>query len=292
MTLRPLLLLATLPLCAGAQDTTTAKQDLLAADRASASALVRALAPRASVLLPDFEILTGRTQYRPRLARAGGGVQAAMQRVPIHAVVSLDGGFGCTTGVLRLAAADSMKPSTGRYAACWRRSRDGAWRILAFAASHAPPAVRALPDSLAQPPASAGTHAPRGTQAAQAMIAADRAFAQHSADSGGPAGAFSQWIAADGMLLGPRAVPVRGREQVRQAFGSFPRSGRFEWAPVDSLAAASRDGSLGFTIGQARIAPTPEAVSYSKYLTVWRREPDGSYRFVFDIGNDRPKPTP
>jgi ketosteroid isomerase-like protein len=122
------------------------------------------------------------------------------------------------------------------------------------------------------------------------MADADRAFARFSADSGGPAGAFSRWIADDGMMLGARAVPVRGPAQAKQAFASFPADGRFEWAPIDSLSTASRDGSLGFTVGEARVAATPADVSYSKYLTVWRREPDGRYRFIFDIGSDRPAP--
>jgi hypothetical protein len=92
------------------------------------------------------------------------------------------------------------------------------------------------------------------------------------------------------MMLGARPAPVRGPAQARQAFATFPATGRFEWAPVDSLAAASRDGSLGFTVGEARIAPTPASVSYSKYLTIWRREPNGTYRWIFDIGSDRPSP--
>ena len=91
-------------------------------------------------------------------------------------------------------------------------------------------------------------------------------------------------------MIGGRAVPVRGPAQVREAFASFPSTGRFEWAPVDSLSAASRDGTLGFTVGEARIAPAPETVSYSKYLTVWRREGDGAYRWILDTGSDRPAP--
>jgi ketosteroid isomerase-like protein len=122
------------------------------------------------------------------------------------------------------------------------------------------------------------------------MADADRAFARFSADSGGPAGAFARWVAADGMLLGARAVPPRGPEQAGEAFAGFPADGTFTWGPIDTLAMASRDGGLGFTIGEARIAATPADVSYSKYLTVWRRERDGRFRFIFDIGSDRSTP--
>ena len=92
------------------------------------------------------------------------------------------------------------------------------------------------------------------------------------------------------MMLGGRAAPPRGPDGARRAFGSFPATGQFEWGPIDDLARASRSGDLGFTIGEARVAATAADVSYSKYLTVWRREKAGTYRFVFDIGSDRPAP--
>ena len=125
--------------------------------------------------------------------------------------------------------------------------------MVAHARSLAAPQVKALPDSLPRAPGSTGTSAPRGADAA-------------------------------------RAIPPRGPEQVGKAFAGFPADGKFTWGPIDGLAMASRDGGLGFTIGEARIAATPADVSYSKYLTVWRRERDGSYRFIFDIGSARSAP--
>lgn len=76
------------------------------------------------------------------------------------------------------------------------------------------------------------------------MTEADRQFARFSADSGGPAEAFSRWIAEDGMMLGDHAVPVRGPDQTRQDFAAFPATGQFEWAPIDALTKASEDGTV------------------------------------------------
>jgi ketosteroid isomerase-like protein len=300
MTWRAWAAMVAFPAVSVAQDTTAAKASLLAADRAAASseaALRRVMAPRAVVLLGGFNILHGAAAFGPHLAQAA---PARGAWTPVHAVVSADGTFGCTTGVLHRTPADSTQASTGRYASCWRRARGGRWRLLALSIAVAPPSVRTLPDSIAAAPGSTGVSVTRerrprrqgagAARPAQAMADADRAFGRFSADSGGPAGAFSRWVADDGMMLGARATPVRGPAQVRQAFAAYPATGRFEWAPVDSLAAASRDGSLGFTVGEARNAPTPASVSYSKYLTVWRREPNGSYRWIFDIGSDRPAP--
>ena len=61
---------------------------------------------------------------------------------------------------------------------------------------------------------------------------------------------------------------------------------KWEWHPVYSEGAAS--GDLGFTVGEAVITPpgaTPDKAFHSKYLTVWRRQPDGSLRYIVDGGN-------
>ncbi len=302
---RALLLAAALPLAQGvaqgvaqgAPDTTAAKASLLAADRAAAQVaaqagvLAAAFAPTATALLPGLDILRGIAALTPHMAALGTAApRGATAWTPLQAVVSRDGSLGCTSGVLHRVASDSTQPRTGRYANCWQRGRDGAWRLLALSQVYAPAQVSTLPDSLPAAPGSTGTTAARGANATRDMAAADRAFARFSADSGGPAGAFARWIAADGMMLGARAVPVRGPEQARAAFAGFPATGAFQWWPIDSLTVASQDGSLGFTIGEAVITSSPGNVSYSKYLTIWRRERDGQYRFVFDIGSDRPAP--
>lgn len=287
------MLLIALPIVVGAQDTTAAKASLIAADRAASlgeAVLARALSADAVVLVPGEEVLRGRVAFARVLPALAGAKVGMPAWTPVHAVVARDGALGCTTGVLHLSASDSTHPRTGRYASCWRRSADGAWLMVAHSRASAPPQVTSLPDSLPMAPGSTGAIAPRGVDAAREMAEADRAFARFSADSGGPAGAFSRWVAADGMMLSNRAVPPRGPEPIAREFAGFPADGKFEWSPIDALSSAARDGSLGFTIGEARLAPAPAAVSYSKYLTIWRREGDGRYRFIFDIGSDRPAP--
>jgi ketosteroid isomerase-like protein len=291
---RRMLLLATtaLSLSLGAQDTSATKAALLAADRAaaaSAEALTRALSADATVLVPDAPVLTGRAAYLPAVAAMTAAPAGGVAWTPIHAIVSRSGDFGCTTGVLHLPAPDTAHPITGRYANCWRLE-NGVWVLIVHSRSHAPATVRTLPESLPGAPGSSGSASPQPAGAARAMDAADRAFAKVSVDSGGPGRAFSAWIAEDGMMLGGRAAPPRGPDGARAAFAGFPATGRMEWGPIDGLARASREGDLGYTIGEARIAATPTAVGYSKYLTVWRRNTDGAYRFVFDIGSDRPAP--
>jgi ketosteroid isomerase-like protein len=83
------------------------------------------------------------------------------------------------------------------------------------------------------------------------------------------------------IVIGPGAIEARMAE-------SPAATAKWEWHPVYSEGAAS--GDLGFTIGEAVITPsgaTPDKAFHSKYLTVWRRQPDGSVRYIVDGGNGR-----
>ena len=161
MSARFLILGAALPAVLAAQDTTATKASLLSADRmaaSSAAALRRAMAPGAAVLLDGENVLRGEAAWTARLAVLAAAPEGRAAWTPVHAVVSRDGGFGCTTGVLHLVPADPAKPTTGRYAACWRRENDS-WRMLVLSRSAAPPSVQSLPDSLPGAPGSTGVAA-------------------------------------------------------------------------------------------------------------------------------------
>ena len=107
-------------------------------------------------------------------------------------------------------------------------------------------------------------------------------------DSGAPA-AFYRYAAPDGITfagtgelnVGPAAI------RARLAEGAAGKA-KWVWRPVLTVAAAS--GDLGVTIGTAEIdfGSKPADVFLSKYLTVWKRQPDGSIKFVADGGSGRP----
>ena len=77
------------------------------------------------------------------------------------------------------------------------------------------------------------------------------------------------------------------RETVKYQAGPFPPR-RLGWNPINGLGGAS--GGLAFTVGLSStrtLAGTDERAP-SHYLTVWRQESDGSWRFIFDLGSPRP----
>lgn len=67
-------------------------------------------------------------------------------------------------------------------------------------------------------------------------------------------------------------------------------SGPSTWAWHPVAAGSSGDGTLGWTAGEAVITTAGKG-NPTKYLTIWRRQSDGSVRFVTDGGNARPSPT-
>ncbi|MDB4950048.1 MAG: hypothetical protein JWM27_2697, partial [Gemmatimonadetes bacterium] len=124
---------------------------------------------------------------------------------------------------------------------------------------------------------------------ATAMERADRAFAAMAAARGaGPA--FVAFAAPDVLNVGGQITA--GPAEVAASFAGD--TAHWLWGPI--LSRASADGELGYTVGEAAITGAgPDGAprtSYSKYLTIWRRQPDGSYKYVTDGGNGRPAPTP
>lgn len=95
---------------------------------------------------------------------------------------------------------------------------------------------------------------------------------------------------ADDAMGFPRGKDlIQGKDALRQHYSrmfSDPNL-TIEWAPVKADAAES--GDLGYTIGKAAFRTKDKegkAVSEpGKYLTVWKKQSDGSWKVVADLGN-------
>jgi ketosteroid isomerase-like protein len=245
---------------------------LLAADRAHARSadFLSAFADDARYLHPGAALVRGREAIRTVVAGSPGPVTWT----PEYADVSDDGTLGYTYGWTRLA------DQQGKYLACWRKRADGPWRITAYARTKlatgttAPPAPDVVP---AQPV--------RGRADSRELLGADSAFAAMSVARGAKA-AFLAFAADEAVTLGGGGAPMNhGRDAIGATFADFPADAVLEWAPVAADVAGS--GDLGCTVGEAAITAQRY---YGKYLTVWRRQPTGEWKFVADAGNARPAP--
>jgi ketosteroid isomerase-like protein len=124
----------------------------------------------------------------------------------------------------------------------------------------------------------------------EALITADRDFALY-AHLHGVANAFRDFAAPEALQLPMGEAPIRGREAIFQAMSDFP-PGDLRWHPIG--ADLARSGELGYTWGTYEFHPRDASgvagTRHGKYVTIWKRQPDGSWKFVVDTGNASPPP--
>jgi len=202
---------------------------------------------------------------------------------PFRVLVSSDGNFGVTFGATSRYGDATAPASSARYMSVWVRTSPGVWKIVA----HQQIGL-VSPDSVKIPTPLAG--AVTSTKSPQDRFAAvDIAFARMAIDSGAPA-AFYHYSAPDAMTFAGTGELNIGRDAIRArlAEGAAGKA-KWLWRPVITLAAGS--GDLGVTIGTAEIqtGPGPDDVFFSKYMSIWKRQPDGSIKFVADGGSGRPQ---
>lgn len=137
-----------------------------------------------------------------------------------------------------------------------------------------------------QPPAPA---APDFAAMEKALMDADRAFAAAVAAAApeNRAQAWAAWFAADGVQLYGGEIN-RGHDAVTALMQpSFAQGFVLEWEPEFVVAAAS--GDLGYTIGRYTsrmpLEDGTERPGSGRYLTVWAKQPDGSWKVAVDLGS-------
>lgn len=196
------------------------------------------------------------------------------QLAPLGLLVAPDTSLALAWGVAAPLGGDPLDLS-GRYLAAWSR-REGAWHLDAFL-------VTAPLDTL--PGGARRITPPAWPAEAEPFAAADRAFAARALEVGAAA-AFAESVAPHGVLFGAEGRHVIGPAAIARQMAPTEGS-RWNWGPV--AAGSSDDGTLGWTIGEATIAPPGGGpAARSKYLTLWQRQPDGTIRWIADGGNARP----
>jgi ketosteroid isomerase-like protein len=120
----------------------------------------------------------------------------------------------------------------------------------------------------------------------QEMMDADRAFDRATAVRG-----LDGWMSyfAPDARLNLRSGILEGRANIRAHYAKMFAQPEFSirWEPL--FAEASADGTLGYTLGKARISfRMPDGTREQRpgnYLTVWKKQKDGAWKAATDIGN-------
>ncbi len=116
----------------------------------------------------------------------------------------------------------------------------------------------------------------------RSLIETERRFAATSVELGS-ATAFRTFLEREAVIFRPG--PVNGWDTVAQQ----PDDGAtLEWAPA--RAELSQAGDLGLTVGAWRRSASGGARTYGRYVTLWRRTIEGSWRVTADIGTSATDP--
>ena len=255
--------------------------------RGPTEAILAVLSPEVVYLRAGVPPVYGLESVRALMAAGTAQAITSIGWQPVGGGVSDDLGSGYTYGVAARVTRSGSPISFDRYVAFWQRVGSQPWRILAYAEIDAPAATEApLSADMVTPPTRSLPKAM--AEATARVVAADSAFA----DLGyrmGAAHAFSNTAAADGVVFGPTYFVI-GPQEIQSYFSSQARDGSLTWRPVFGTIAGSRD--LGFTIGEyisTGRGPSGAVVQrFGKYLTVWKRQSNGSWKFVVDGGNATP----
>ncbi len=104
--------------------------------------------------------------------------------------------------------------------------------------------------------------------------------------------AFLRYAAADAAMLPANENVVKGLDGIRKQFAEFPAGATLAWKPFHADVAAS--GDLGYTLGTFELrgkgADGQPTVRYGKYCSVWKRQADGTWKWVVDVGTPSPAP--
>jgi ketosteroid isomerase-like protein len=122
----------------------------------------------------------------------------------------------------------------------------------------------------------------------RSLVDTERAFSKMSVAEGTRA-AFLAYFAEDGVSFAPE--PVNTRDRFSKLLAT-PPTVVLEWMPVTADIAGA--GDLGYTTGpwvRSERAPGGKPLAYGWYFTVWKKQPDGSWKAAADIGTTTPAHT-
>jgi ketosteroid isomerase-like protein len=120
--------------------------------------------------------------------------------------------------------------------------------------------------------------------ALDAMVAAENAFSSTSVEKG-VTPAFLAFLADDAVLMRP--LPVNGKKFLE---GQPSPPVTLIWRPVHAEIAAS--GDMGYSTGPYEVRPRDprQPTGHGHFVSVWKKQADGAWKVVFDMGNAYPRP--
>jgi len=128
----------------------------------------------------------------------------------------------------------------------------------------------------------------QGQSALQEMVKTEQAFSKMAQETT-PRDAFMAFIADDGLLFRPGAVNGK-KWMLEHPVPPSDKKPVLAWQPA--FAGMAQSGDIGFTTGPWEAkgdVNDPKPGNYGHFMTVWKKQADGSWKFVVDLGIAHPQ---
>jgi ketosteroid isomerase-like protein len=265
------------------------KIDFAISEKASQKGIVPALLDHLSengVVLPqNGHPLIGKTTFQS--ATANRDIKKIPPWTPTLAKISQAGDLAYTAGRYKLHRKEpdnKTKIGDGYYCLIWRKNPQGKWEIvfcrgllLGKIANQQPPHLNQKrnlsPDE-------------------KDLIKTELQFSQYSLKHG-MAGAFFNYIDDNGIALsasGPQKKDFYRQKMIKKPLEGW--KSQLQWYPI--FTSVSDSGDLGYNFGPYEYNitnPTGKSrIFYGYFITIWKKQANGSWKFLFDGGNQSPAP--
>ena len=133
-------------------------------------------------------------------------------------------------------------------------------------------------------PKSNNENKPNNGNAKQEIEKAEKDFAQMAADKG-IAEAFYFFADSNATIKRQNDTLIHGKEAIKIFYSApFYQKATVKWSP--DFVGASIDGDIGYTYGKyvwSSTDPAGKPITFNGvFHTVWKKQPDGSWKYVWD----------
>ena len=123
------------------------------------------------------------------------------------------------------------------------------------------------------------------------LLSLEGRFADDVAKRGGVG--FASWFADDAVALNNGKPAVRGRAAIAKTATWDPKEYSLTWIAEGASMGQSND--MGYTWGSYQGRSNDKnghaVVKSGRYITVWKKQPDGEWKVMLDASADAPPPT-
>lgn len=217
------------------------------------------------------------------------GRETALQWEPLFADVSAAVDLGYTHGRfkrLKIGTDGKETADYGYYGTIWQKDTQGNWKVAVSQGL-------LIINDLGQPPAVNRLDNKNLDAESKAVVETELAFSAYSVQNNIPE-AFYRFIADDGIALSSAGSPrgkdvfARAAEAAKEKKEATAPKAVLTWKPIYAHAAMS--GDMAYDYGPYEYSSIDASNNtksfYGYFITVWKKQSDGNWKFVFDAGND------